>query len=169
MGLALAGIGLVGAGISAYGAYASGQATSQMAAYQAQVARNNANVARENASMESAAGEIATTTAGLQTRARIGAYKAGLGAGGVDVNTGSAAATVAGLRQVGMQDAMTIRSNAAKRAWAQQVQATEFGAQAGLYGYESQVASSLAPVTAAGTFLSGAAGVGANYLKLQQV
>lgn len=164
----LAGVGLAGAGLNAAGSYMGMQAQSQAAAYQAAVARNNADTARENASFDSAAGNIAATNVGLRTRARVGAQIADAGAAGVESRTGSEAAVVGGIRQMGMQDAETVRSNAAKRAWGDEVQATSFQNQATLDTFESGVASTMAPLAAAGTFLSGASTVGGNFLKASQ-
>lgn len=167
MGLPAAalGVGILGAGVSAYGSYESGQAQAQAAAYQAQVAANNAAVARENASMESAAGEAAATTKGLQTRATVGKEKAYAGASGIDVNTGSTANVRAGTEEMGMLDALTIRSNAAKQAWAQEVQSTSDTAQSQLLQYEGQQAATAGEIGAVGSLLSGASTVGGNYLR----
>ena len=93
---ALAGAGLAGTALSAYGSYEAGQSQAKAAAYQAQVAANNAAIAQTNARMDIQAGEIAAVNKGLQTRAKVGEEKAGQGAAGVDVNTGSAVSTRAG-------------------------------------------------------------------------
>ncbi len=167
--VSLAVIGMAGVGVNAYGQYEAGQAQSMAAAYQAQVAANNANIARQNASMESAAGEAQVVAKGLQTRALIGKEKAYAGASGVDVNTGSTAAVRAGTEQMGMLDALTIRSNAAKRAWASEVQATSEEAQSQLYQFESRAAAEAGDIAAAGSLLSGASTVGGNYLRWQNV
>jgi hypothetical protein len=169
MGLpaALLGIGLAGTAVNAYGQYEAGQAQSEAAAYQAQVAANNAAIARQNASMESAAGEAQTVAKGLQTRALIGKERAYAGASGVDTNVGSAAAVRAGTEQMGMLDALTIRSNAAKRAWASEVQATSEEAQSQLYQFERSQAAAAGGIAAAGSLLSGASTVGGNYLRWQ--
>lgn len=164
----LAGIGLAGAGLNAAGQFMGLDAQSQAAAYQAAVARNNANTAMENASMDSAAGNVAATNAGLRTRAAVGKQIAAAGAGGVESRSGSEAQQVAGIRQMGMQDAETVRSNATKQAWGAEVASTGFQAQAGLDTYESQVASTMAPLAAGGTLLSGASTVGGNFLKASQ-
>ena len=167
MGLpaAMLGVGAIGAGVSALGSYESGQATAAAAAYQAQVAANNAKVAQENASFESAAGETASVNKGLQTRATVGKEKAYTAASGVDVNTGSAPAVRAGTEEMGLLDQLTIRSNAAKSAWAQQVQATSDTAQSQLYKFEGEQAKTAGDIGAAGSLLSGASTVGGNYAK----
>lgn len=160
-------VGLIGAAVSAYGTYEQGQAQSKAAAYQAQVAQNNANVARENASMESAAGEAAVTNKGLQTRATVGKAKAYAGTSGVDPGTGSEATVRGGVEEIGMLDALTTRSTAAKKAWAQEVQSTSDEAQSKLYSFESDTAAIGGDIGAAGSLLSGASTVGGNYLRWQ--
>jgi hypothetical protein len=168
MGLPMAMIGLAGAAVSAYGQYESGQSQSMAAAYQAQVAKNNATIARQNASMESAAGEVAVTNTGLQTRATVGKARAYAGTSGIDPNTGSTAAVRRGIQQMGMLDALTKRSNAAKKAWASEVQATSEEAQSQLYNFESETAAVGGDLGAAGSLLSGASTVGNNYVNWQK-
>lgn len=167
MGLPLLGVGLAGTALGAFGAYESGQAQSAAANYQAQVAANNANIARQNASFESAAGESKLVTEGLKTRALVGKEKANTAASGVDVNAGSTAAVRAGTQEMGLLDALTIRSNAAKQAWAQEVQATSDQAQSQLYKFEGSQAQTAGDIGAAASLLSGASTVGGNYLRWQ--
>jgi hypothetical protein len=165
--VSLAVIGLAGSAITAGGQYASGQAQSAAAAYQSVVAQNNANIAKQNASMESAAGETAVTNKGLQARATVGKAKAYAGTSGVDPNTGSTKTVQGGVEEMGMLDALTTRSNAAKKAWASEVQATSEEAQSKLYDFESDTAAVGGDIGAAGSLLSGASTVGGNYLRWQ--
>src|ERR1700735_4280727 len=144
MGAALpviAGVGLVaslvGSVVNASGQQEQAQAQAEAAAYQAQVAQNNAAIAQSNAKLDIQAGETAAVNQGLKTRAAVGAIKANQGASGVDPNTGSASAVQAGQREVGYLDALTLRSDAAKKAYGQEVTATSETAQAGLDTLES--------------------------------
>jgi len=169
MGAAIAPIALVGAiagaGISAYGQYSSMEAQSSNAAYQAQVAANNAKQAMLNAGMETQAGEIEAANQGLKTRGAVGMTKARQASSGIDVNTGSAPKVRAAESELGMLDALTIRSNAAKKAYGYEVAATSDTAESGLLTQESKQASDAAPVAALGTFLSGASSAGGSYAK----
>jgi hypothetical protein len=167
MGLPLAVIGMAGAAVSAFGTYEQGQAQSAAAAYQAQVAQNNANIARQNASMESQAGEIAVTNQGLKTRATVGKEKAYAGTSGVTTGAGSEEAVQGGTRMMGMLDALTTRSNAVKKAWASEVQATSDEAQSKLYDFQSETSAIGGDIGAAGSLLSGASTVGGNFIKWQ--
>ena len=118
--------------------------------------------------MDIQAGETAATNKGLATRAKVGQEQAQQGAAGIDVNTGSAPAVRAGTQEVGMLDALTIRSNAAKQAYGQEVAATSATAQSQLDTATSQQASTAGEIGAAGTLLSGASTVGGGYAKYLQ-
>ena len=169
MGAALAPIGLIaglaGAGISAAGAYGSAQAQSANAAYQAQVAANNATIAKQNAAMDIQAGEVQASNSEMKTRAAVGTTLAGEAASGVSVNSGSFPKVRAAASEIGMLDALTIRSNAAKQAYSQDVAATGDTAESGLLQTESKEASSAAPISALGNFLSSASSVGGTYAR----
>jgi len=160
--------GLVGAGISAYGSYESMEAQSANAAYQAQVAANNAKIAQQNAGMDIQSGEIQAANQGLKTRAAVGTTKAQEAAQGVDVNTGSFPQVRAAESELGMMDALTLRSDAAKAAYGQEVAATSETAQSGLYTAQSTQAANAAPIGALGTLLGSASSVGSTYAKYQQ-
>ena len=162
--MAIAGIG---AGISAYGKYEAGQAQAATASYQAQVAANNAAIAKENATLEMNAGEVAATNQGMKTRAMVGAEKAGQGAGGIDVNTGSTVAVRSGTEELGLLDAMTIRSNAARKAYGYQVAATSDTAQSQLDTMEASQAKQAGDIGALGTLLSSASSVGGKFAGLK--
>lgn len=174
MGVALAALpaisavaGLAGAGISAAGAYEQGQAASESYSYQSQVAANNAKLAQQQGKLDIQSGEIAAVDQGLKTRAKVGSEKAQQGASGIDVNTGSAADVRAGTASMGMLDVSTIRSNAAKKAYADEVQANSDTAQGQLDTFAGEQAETGADIGAAGTLLSGVSTVGGNYAKFQ--
>ena len=168
MGAAMLAVGLAGAAVSAAGQYNSLEAQSQNAAYQAQVSANNAKIALSNASMDTQAGEVGAVNQGLKTRSAVGTTKAAQAASGVSVNSGSAPKVRAAESELGMLDALTIRSNAAKKAYADTVQATSDTAQSQLYGQEASQASDAAPLGALGSFLSSASSVGSSYAKYAQ-
>ena len=155
--------GVASTGMSAAGSYESGQATKANDQYQAAVAANNALIAKQNAAWDIQAGETAATNQGLKTRAQIGTEKASQGAAGIDVNSGSAAKVRAGTESMGMLDAMTIRSNAAKQAYSAQVQATNETAQSQLDTAAGKQAGEAGDIGAAGGLLSGVSTVGSRY------
>jgi len=159
-------IGAAGAATSAYGAFSGAEAQSSNAAYQAQVAANNAAIAQRNARMDIQSGEVQASDSELKTRATVGQEKAAQGGAGVDVNTGSAANVRQATEQVGQLNALTIRSNAAKSAYGQEVAATGDTASSQLLGAESSQYATAAPIGATGTLLTGASTVGGKYATL---
>ena len=163
----LAVIGMAGAGLSAAGSIESGNATASSDSYQAQVAANNAKLAQQQSKLDIQSGEIAAVNQGLKTKAAVGEEKAAQGAAGIDVNTGSAVAVRAGTASTGMLDALTIRSNAAKKSYADEVQAQSDTTQGVLDTYAGQQAQTAGDLVAASSLLSGASTVGGNYLKYQ--
>ncbi len=160
-----AAMGIAGAAISGAGTAMGYEAQAANAAYRAQVAENNAQVARWNSAMETQKGEIDTGNSEMKTRAMVGRTLAGQGASGVNVNSGSSVQVRAAVSELGMLDALTVRSNAAKKAWADDVQAESFEAVAGLDRDSSDQASMIAPIAGAGSFLSGASSSMAGYAK----
>lgn len=164
--LALA-AGVAGGAVSAVGQYQSGQATQAADAYKSQVALNNADIAKRNATMDIQSGEVAAVNQGLKTRSKVGFEKAQQGASGIDVNTGSAPAVRAGTEQVGMLDALTTRSNAAKKAYGSQVEAVSDTAQSQLDTMAGDQAATAGEIGAAGTMLSTASTVVGNYANYQ--
>lgn len=159
--------GLAGAGTSAVGAITGGNAKAANAAYQSQVAANNAVVAQRDATLEIQSGEVASFNQGLKTRAKIGSEKAAQGASGIDVNSGSAVDVRAGTSELGMLDALTLRSDASKRAYAKEVEGSNDTAQSQLLTSEASQDREAGVLGAAGTLLSGASSVGGNWAKFQ--
>jgi len=157
-----------GGGVKAYGQYESGQATQAQMAYQAQVAQNNAAIAKQNAGWDIQAGEAAANDRGLKTRAQVGTATANLAASGVATGVGSAGNDVAGIRGLGMLDAMRIRSNASRQAYADEVQGTSDTAQARLDTIEGSQAAEGGDLGALGSLLSSAGTVGGQYGQYQK-
>jgi hypothetical protein len=157
---------LLGGAISGFGAMESGEAQNAAAQYQAQVAQINAGVAKQNASMEMAAGETAANNSQMKTRAAVGATKAGQGASGVDVNSGSFVQARAGEAELGMLDALTTRANAARGAYGYEVQATSDQAQAQLDIMQGQQAQEAGEISGIGSLISGASGAAVSGKKL---
>lgn len=153
---------------SALGAISSGISQSKSADYNAQIALNNAKIARNNASLAGQKGEIEAAQAGAQEKAKLAAIQADQGASGVDVNSGSAVNVRSSTAQVGEQDILNIRANAARNAYGYETEAQSDTAQAGLY--KSQASSDMLGgfLGGASSFLSGVGSAGseyANYLR----
>ena len=112
---------------------------SNVAQYRSAVAQTNANIADQNATYERDVGEISAQQSGMKSRAELGAMKAQQGASGIDVNSGSSVDVRESMIELGTYDQAMIRSNAAHKAYAYEVEATQDRAQADLYQYESSM------------------------------
>lgn len=153
------------AAIGAVGAIQQGRAASQAAGYNAEVAANNAKIATQNAGFAAAEGEANAAASAAKTRAKIGATLAGQGASGIDVNSGSSVDVRESESKLGMLDAMTIRSNAARQAYGFQTQAVGDQAQSQLYKSQ-QKSDQLGGYLNAGATVLGGVGSGlSNYNK----
>lgn len=150
----------LGAGLSAIGTVMGGIAQSNAASYQSQIAANNAQIATNNATAATAAGEIQAETESKKGAAQIGEIKAGQAASGIDVNTGSAVDVQAGQRMTNVTDAENVEHNALLTAYGYTTQGANFQAQS----EADQAAADAAPIgaglSAAGTLLGDASGVG---------
>ncbi len=154
---------------SAVGSYESGQATKAQDEYQAEVAAQNQKLAAQNAQMATAAGEAQAEQAGLKQRADLGQIRAAEAASGIDVNSGSAADVQASQSERDMLNALVIRSNAERTAYGYQTQALADSGQAQLYKAAGQQAPIAGGISAAGSLLSGAAGVANQYSSWQRL
>lgn len=161
--------GVAGTAVSAYGAYEQGQANAAAAKYQAQVAANNAAIAEQNAKMATQKGEIEAEQQGLKNRAEMGAITAEQSAGGVDVNTGSAANVKKGQDILGMTDVSQIRQNAAIENYGYRSQKMGYQAQSGLDTAEASNAATAGDIGAVGSLLGGASRVGGQYANWSNV
>lgn len=119
--LSLAAVGTaaaVGGGItSAIGSKYSGDAKANMYNYQAGVAKINEQIEQQNADYARKAGETTASEIGVKTSQAVGLIRAGQGASGVDVNSGSTVKVQEGQLKSGQFDEATTRSNAARTAY----------------------------------------------------
>ncbi len=148
---------MASAAVSATGNILGGFSEANTANAQSQIARNNSLIAQQNARYAMASGEQNAANEGLKTRADVGSLKAGQAAGGIDVNTGSAVDVRESKSETGLLDALTIRSNAARQAYGQDLEAQQYTAQSKLYRNQAKAAPYLGFLKAGGSLLSGAA------------
>jgi hypothetical protein len=161
--------GLASAGIGAVGAMRQGEANAAAANYQAQVAANNAAIERQNAEWEFQSGEVQTENVARNTRNVVGTTKAAQAASGVEVNTGSNVDVRAAESELGALDALTVRSNAARRAYSHEVAATGDEAQAQLLRSEADSARSAGRLSALGSFIGGIGSVAGKFKNLTEL
>jgi hypothetical protein len=140
------------AGVSALGAigntFAQYGAVKAKGAYDQSVAETNAKISNLEARQAIEAGDIEASRMNLKTRATAGALKAVQAGSGTSVNSGSNALVRAGIKMAGAIDELTIRNNAARRAWG-------FKTQAITDTYAGQVSRMTASNLAQQTLLSG--------------
>lgn len=130
--------------MNAFGTVAKGAAQYESGQYNAQVARNNETIANSNASMAVMRGNVEAGISRERTAQMIGSERAGYGANGIDVNSGSAVRTQSDTARLGEMDAQTILQNAQRSSWGYQLQGSSYGAQAQLdtmQGTESALSS----------------------------
>lgn len=151
--------GNVAASAQGIGSLVEGFAGGRAADFQAQIAKNNAQIARMNAAQVTDVGNAQALNSMLRTRAVVGQTKAAQAASGIDVNSGSAVDVQASERMLGMLDALTIRSNAARAAYGYQAEAGNFTAQAEMMRRKGKMARISGLMDASGTILEGASSV----------
>ena len=146
-------------GFSAYAAYAAlaaaaigGVASYQQGQYQAQVAENNAKIQQQNAKAAIEAGAVEEQNRRLQTAQQQGKIRAAIGASGVDPNFGSSLDLQSDAAKLGELDALTIRNNAARKAYGFQIQ-----------GLSDQATATLDRSASYASLLGGASSVGSKY------
>ena len=142
-------------------------AASATANYQAAVAANNAKQATINANYATQAGNIEAGNQQLKTAALVGAQRAAMGANGLDINSGSSMDVQSGTQLAGDVDAMTIRSNAAQKAYSYQVQGAGFTADQGLDQSRAANAIVAGQNGVASSILGGASSVADKWSKWQ--
>ncbi len=123
---------VAGTAFSVMGALQKGKSESQAAKYNAAVAENNKEMQLRNASLAGQEGEAAAQMEGMKTRARVAGIAADQGASGVRLNSGSDIDVRSSAASMGELSAINIRSNAARKAYGYQVDASNYQAQANL-------------------------------------
>ena len=157
MGFGGAGAAVASSGVKAYGQIQTAEANAAADKYNAQVAENNSTIATQQAQWSAESGEQQVAKQELENRAKIGGIEANQGASGVEVGTGSNADVVSSAKEIGALDALTIRSNAVRKAYGYQVQSTSDKAQAGLDTMAASNAVKAGKIAAISTLLGGAA------------
>lgn len=162
------GIGLIGGAVSAIGSIMSGNAQSAYYSYQAQVARMNANIATQNAAYETEIGEVQQEQKGLAVRAQIGQTRAAQGAGGLDLNSGSAASVRESEQEVGMIEQNQIKYNAARRSYADQITSLGYQTSAQLDDMAASTSKTAGMLGAASSILGSVGSFSNKWMQGQQ-
>lgn len=153
----MAALGLAGGAVNAYGQIQASKAQSQADNFNAQVAEQNAIIATQKQQWAGEEGDQAASISQMKTAAKVGATQANQGASGVEVGTGSNVDVISSEREIGMMDALTIRSNAARQAYGYATEAYSDKAQAALDTYAGKNAITAGNIGAVSTLLGSAA------------
>lgn len=164
-GLAVAAIG---AATSAYGQIQAAGAARTAADYQSQVAANNAKIASYNANAATAQGNQQLQAAQEQAAQHQGMIRAVMGAGGIDLNSGSALRNQEGVAEVDQLNQATITSNAARSAWNFKNQGADYSANANLETMQGEQAATAGLMGGFSSLISGAGSFASSYSKDQQ-
>lgn len=155
MGLGVA-LGVGAAGLAGITTAAQYDMQAKTAAYQQQVALNNAAMLGPQIAAAAQATEYAGIQQGLKARQEIGATVARFGASGIKTNVpGSAVDVGKSQKMIGLMNEQAAVAAGAQKTYGLEAEQTGYQAQAGLYGYESQMASAMMIPAAAGATLGG--------------
>lgn len=108
---------LIGLVLSAIGTAVSVSASNRAQRYQAEIARRNAEIAGEQARLAEMEGAAAAAKHRKGAELLMGQQAAAFAKAGVDVGSGSPLVVRQQTEEFAEQDAMTLRHNAAIRAW----------------------------------------------------
>ena len=168
-------IGIVGAVVSAVGSYVSYQqqadAQEKAATYNAQMAENQAAIEEENARNEIAKGIADRERQQRQAARAMGEMRAGMGASGFEMDSGSNLSLLAESAAEHQYDSAVITSNAEQAAWQHQVSALTATNQKDMYEWQAANANSgqtASLLSATGTLLGGIGNSIGKYNQWQQ-
>ena len=156
--IAIAGT-VLSAGASAYSASQQAKASRDSDNYNAAVGRNNAQIAEWQAQDAVARGNKDVQTHMQKVAAMKGKQTASMAARGLDLSEGTPINILTDTDYMGAQDAVNIKHNASKEAWAYRNQASNSASGAAMSSYQASQAS---PGMAAGLSLMGSAGSAAS-------
>ena len=148
------------AGIAAKGAMNQGKAEQIGADYRAAVASNNAIVSEQNAKLEEQRGAIEEQAQREKTAQLIGAQRAGYAASGLDISGGTPLRVQGDTAQIGEVDALTVRNNAMRKAYAYRTQASNFESESGFETAGGKYARDAGNLKAFGSLVGRASSVG---------
>lgn len=163
------GLSLLGGLGQAKGQQQQYTAQADAAAYQATVANKNSAVAEEYAKSEEQRGQVEFENTKIAGKQIISAQKAGQGASGLDVGSGSPLRVRQSQAVLNELDAATVLSNAAKRAYGFRTQGEDFAATAGLLRMQEDSTRKAGKTAVGNTLLSTVGNMGTKILGFNQV
>lgn len=151
--LAAAGVGLgaAGVGMQAMSTYKAAQAENAANKYNSEIQARNAEVSNLQAADAVERGDLAAKQHLQQVEKLKGEQRAMMGASGFVVDQGSSMDVLLDTTKYGALDAMTIKNNSAREAWAYRNQANDYTAKGVLLTLNKRNAG----MEATGTLLTG--------------
>lgn len=166
LGWASLGLQALGAISSASAKYDEAKQQSALLNYQAAVQRNNAAIAEEQAKAALIAGQRDEFNQRLKQAAAMSRLRASYADRGMALDEGTPLNALASEEYIGEVDALTIRDNANRQAWAHRISAASSKDEADML---TARAKSTSPSSASfGTLLTGATSVASSWLNLSK-
>lgn len=145
---------LVSIAVGAAGAVYQGNAAASAARYNAQIAEMNAKISDKAAKDALERGARDEQRKRIEVAAIAGQQRAGMAASGIDISFGTPLEMLVDTAYAGEMDALTVRTNANREAYNQEVQSANLRAQSGLYQMEAKSARTGSMLSAIGGGLS---------------
>jgi hypothetical protein len=145
----------IGTAVSAYGQYQSGKAQEAQYEYQSAVSRNNSIIAEQNAQDATKRGAAEADTNRRKVASFVGTQRAGFGASGAMVDSGSPLDIIADTAMLGELDTQNILGNAEREARGYRTQGMNFQAESGLMDSSAKSAGRAGVFNAGSTILGG--------------
>jgi hypothetical protein len=149
--------------VKGVGAIQQGNAAAGAATYNANVAAQNSQLLTTEANLTGAVGAQNVAASEQATRAKIGATQANQGASGINVNSGSSVDVRKSEAEVGMYNALNIRSQAARQAYGYTTEAAHQMGESALQTSAAKSDKTAGLISAFGDVLGGA-GQAAQYV-----
>ena len=157
----------IGSIVSGVGSIAKGFSSAASDRYSARVAENNAQIERQNSLWSREEGTAKAEQAQMANRAKVGGIVAEQAASGIDVNKGSAVDVQKSAAEIGQQNVIDIRAQAARQAYGYDTRAMNDVAQADLDKSKASGDVLEGVMGGAGTILSGVGQAGTAYRQWQ--
>lgn len=159
------GASIAGGVASAGGAIAGGVGSYNAYSYKAAVAKQNATIAKNNAAYAAWEGGKAAEKQGIADQFKLGQIVTGQAAGNVDIHSGSAAQVQASQAGIASENQMMIRSNASRKAYGYEVEATNMLNEAKMDKAAGSNALVSGALNAGGSLIGSASSVSDKWLK----
>lgn len=155
------GLQIAGAVSGVLGSYSSSKATKQAYEYQAKVNENNAKIAEWQAADAITRGQKSEQQLRLKAAQLKGSQRAGMAARGVSLDEGSPLSILQDTEYMTENDALTVRDNASKEAWAYRNQGANYSSDAAMLSARAKAENPLK--AAGGSLLTNASTVAASW------